>query len=223
MSDDTSRTISKTKPATNWRRVRSMADDEIRAGIVDDPDARPTDEAFWKDARVIMPRRKETVTIQLDADLLDWFRSGRGYQTRINAILRAYMNAHPDDRPSVTMMVTRAPSSAYKLVEEAMTTRKQILCTYNGRPRELCPVILGHSQGQEKALTYQFGGQSEKGLPPGGQWRCLFLSKVRNIRLRDGPWHAGDSHNQPQDCVEIVDLDVNPASPYNPKRRLNRA
>jgi len=63
MSDDTSRTISKTKPATNWRRVRSMADDEIRAGIVDDPDARPTDEAFWKDARVIMPRRKETVTI----------------------------------------------------------------------------------------------------------------------------------------------------------------
>jgi hypothetical protein len=38
--------------------------------------------------------------------------------------------------------------------------------------------------------------------------------------LRDGPWHAGDSHNQPQGCVDVVDLDVNPASPYNPKRRL---
>src|SRR3984893_3309117 len=82
------------------------------------------------------------------------------------------------------------------------------------------PRYLGHSQGQEKALTYQFGGHSEKGLPPGGQWRCLFLSKVRNIRLRDGPWHAGDSHNQPQDCVEIIDLDVNPASPHKPRRRL---
>ena len=223
MGDDTSGTISKTKPTTDWRRVRAMADDEIRAGIVDDPDARPTDEAFWKDARVVMPRRKETVTIRLDADLLDWFRSEGGYQTRINAILRAYMNAHADDRSSVKMMGTRAPSSAYKLFEQAMTTRKQILCTYNGRPRELCPVILGHSQGQEKALTYQFGGHSEKGLPPGGQWRCLFLSKVRNIRLRDGPWHAGDSHNQPQDCVEIVDVDVNPASPYKPRRRLKRA
>jgi uncharacterized protein (DUF4415 family) len=44
-----------------------------------------------------MPRRKETVTIRLDADLLEWFRSERGYQTRINAILRAYMNAHTGD------------------------------------------------------------------------------------------------------------------------------
>ena len=136
----------------------------------------------------------------------------------MNAILRVYMNAHAGDRSSRT--VPQAPSSAYKAFEQAMITRKQIFCTYNGRPRELCPVILGHSQGKEKALTYQFGGQSEKGLLPGGQWRCLWLSKVRNIRLRDGPWHAGDSHDQPQDCVEIVDLDVNPASPYNPRRRL---
>jgi hypothetical protein len=125
-----------------------------------------------------------------------------------------------DDRSSVTMTKTRAPSSAYKLFEQAMASRKQILCTYNGRSRELCPIILGRSQGQEKALTYQFGGESEKGLPPGGQWRCLWLSRVGNITLRDGPWHAGDSHNRPQDCVEIVDLDVNPASPYSPRRRL---
>jgi uncharacterized protein (DUF4415 family) len=62
------------------------------------PDAKPTDEPFWKDARVVMPRRKETVTIRLDADLLQWFRSERGYQTRINAILRAYMKAHVADR-----------------------------------------------------------------------------------------------------------------------------
>jgi hypothetical protein len=112
------------------------------------------------------------------------------------------------------------PSSAYKLFEQAMTGRKQILCTYNGRPRELCPVILGHSQGQEKALTYQFGGDSETGLPPGGEWRCLWLAKIGNVRLRDGAWHAGDRHSLPQGCVEIVDLDVNPVSPYHPRRRL---
>jgi len=57
-------------------------------------------------------------------------------------------------------------------------------------------------------------------LPPGGQWRCLFLSKVSDVALRDGPWHSGSSHTQPQGCVEIVDLDVNPASPYKPKRPL---
>jgi len=98
MSDDTSGTISTTEPKTDWRRVRSMTDEEVHAAIIDDPDAKPTDEAFWKEARLVMPRRKETVTIRLDADLLEWFRSERGYQTRINAILRAYMNAHASER-----------------------------------------------------------------------------------------------------------------------------
>jgi hypothetical protein len=112
------------------------------------------------------------------------------------------------------------PSATYKLFAQAMAGRKQVLCTYDGYPRELCPVILGHSQRQEKALTFQFGGGSRKGLPLGGQWRCLFLAKVGDVRMRDGEWHAGDSHTQPQGCVEIVDLDVNPASPYAPKRHL---
>jgi len=67
---------------------------EIRKGIESDPDARATDEKFWKDAKVVWPARKAVVTMRLDRDLLDWFRQQRGYQTRINAILRAYMNAH---------------------------------------------------------------------------------------------------------------------------------
>jgi hypothetical protein len=112
------------------------------------------------------------------------------------------------------------PSSTYELFVQAMADRKQILCTYDGYPRELCPIILGHSQGQEKALTYQFGGESESGLPLRGDWKCLFLAKVSNVQLRDGTWHPGDSHTQRQRCVQVVDIDVNPASPYNPKRRL---
>jgi hypothetical protein len=43
---------------------------------------------------------------------------------------------------------------------------------------------------------------------------------MRNIRLRDGPWHPGDRRDLPQGRVEIVDVVINPASPYNPKRRL---
>jgi hypothetical protein len=112
------------------------------------------------------------------------------------------------------------PSSIYTLFEQAMRTRKQIICMYDDCAREVCPVILGHSKGQEKALTYQFAGQSKSGLPPGGEWRCLFLSKVNKARLRDGPWLVGSSHTQPQGCVEIVDIDVNPTSPYRPKRRI---
>ena len=69
MSDDTSGTTATTEPKTDWRLLRSMADEEIHAAIIGDPDAKPTDEAFWKDARVVMPRRKATVTMRLDADL----------------------------------------------------------------------------------------------------------------------------------------------------------
>jgi uncharacterized protein (DUF4415 family) len=98
MSDDTSGITSKTEPKTDWPRLRSMTDNEIHAAIIEDPDAVPTDEGFWKDARPVTPRRKETITMRLDADLLEWFRRERGYQTRINAILRAFMNAHADDR-----------------------------------------------------------------------------------------------------------------------------
>jgi hypothetical protein len=112
------------------------------------------------------------------------------------------------------------PSRTYALFEQAMRLRQQIVCTYTGYTRELCPIVLGHSQGQEKALTFQFGGRSKSGLPRGGEWRCLFLSKVGSVQLRDGPWYAGSRHSQPQGCVAIVDLDVNPQSPYDPRRPI---
>jgi len=72
----------------------AITEAQAQEDVVNDPEVLPTDEAaFWQTARVVMPKRKETVTIRLDADLLAWFRSERGYQTRINAILRSYMNA----------------------------------------------------------------------------------------------------------------------------------
>lgn len=87
------------EPQTDWKRLRSLTDAQIRRGLQGDEEVRPTDEAFWSKAKVVMPRPKKTVTIRLDADLLDWFRSNRGYQTRINAILRSYMNAHVHQTP----------------------------------------------------------------------------------------------------------------------------
>jgi uncharacterized protein (DUF4415 family) len=95
MSKKRTSTISKGK--TDWDQVDALTDEQVRRGIEADPDAHPTDEDFWKEAKVIMPQPKETVTIRLDADLLEWFRTqGKGYQTRINAILRSYMRAHKD-------------------------------------------------------------------------------------------------------------------------------
>jgi uncharacterized protein (DUF4415 family) len=78
---------------SDWKRLRSQSDGRIRSAIERDPDAKPTDAEFWKTARVVMPTPKQTVTIRLDADLLDWLRREKGYQSRINAVLRTYMDA----------------------------------------------------------------------------------------------------------------------------------
>ncbi len=49
----------------------------------------------WSRVEVRSPCAKRPVTLRLDTDLLDWFKSfGRGYQTRINTLLRAYKEAH---------------------------------------------------------------------------------------------------------------------------------
>ena len=50
------------------------------------------DEAFWETARPVQPdRRKVHTGLQIDADVLDWFKArGRGWQTRMNAVLRSY-------------------------------------------------------------------------------------------------------------------------------------
>ncbi|MBL8253167.1 MAG: BrnA antitoxin family protein [Candidatus Competibacter sp.] len=89
----TGKTSKRRKPGTDWEALNRLSAADIRAGIDSDPDTRATDENFWKDAQVVFPKPKRPVTLRLDADLLEWFRRESGYQTRINAILRAYMDA----------------------------------------------------------------------------------------------------------------------------------
>jgi uncharacterized protein (DUF4415 family) len=50
------------------------------------------DEDFWRNARIVMPKgAKEAISLRVDQDILAWFRAqGRGYQSRMNAVLRAY-------------------------------------------------------------------------------------------------------------------------------------
>lgn len=79
---------------TDWARVDAMSEAELEATIAADPDDPGNDPAFWERAELVYPVAKERVTLRLDRDVVAWFRSqGRGYQTRMNAVLRAYMAA----------------------------------------------------------------------------------------------------------------------------------
>ena len=87
------------KSKTDWARVESLMEAEISQAAADDPDASLTAPADWTDARVIWPQAKEPVTLRLDKDVLAWFRRhGRGYQTRINAVLRTFVDAQKHHR-----------------------------------------------------------------------------------------------------------------------------
>jgi uncharacterized protein (DUF4415 family) len=79
--------------------VDALTDQEIEAAVANDPDAVPLlDEDFWENADLIMPAgRKERITLRLDEEVLKHFRqTGRGYQTRMNAVLRAYVRQQQD-------------------------------------------------------------------------------------------------------------------------------
>jgi uncharacterized protein (DUF4415 family) len=61
---------------------------------IDVSDIPPLDETFFKNAVLRMPEKKRAVSLRLDSDVLAWFRrQGQGYQTKINAVLRLYMQA----------------------------------------------------------------------------------------------------------------------------------
>ncbi|MEO1603308.1 MAG: BrnA antitoxin family protein [Pseudomonadota bacterium] len=73
--------------------------DAIPDEQIDTSDIPELDEAFFKNARLMLPAgpNKKTVTMRLDEDVIDWFKShGKGHLTRMNAVLRAYMLTHRD-------------------------------------------------------------------------------------------------------------------------------
>ena len=77
---------------TDWKLLREMSDDEVDARAADDPDAQPTDAEFWKDAKVTLPPGKTRIFIDLDDDVLAWFKAqGRAYGHRMSEALRAFV------------------------------------------------------------------------------------------------------------------------------------
>jgi uncharacterized protein (DUF4415 family) len=78
------------KGETDYARLDALIDDDIVKAVANDPDAMPVD-IDWTNAHLTLPPGKEAVTLRLDRDVLKWLRAqGKGYQTRINQVLRAW-------------------------------------------------------------------------------------------------------------------------------------
>ena len=85
------------KDETDYARLDAMTDEDIAKAVAEDPDAAPLD-IDWSKAKLVLPPGKENVTLRIDRDVLAWFRAtGKGFHTRMNAVLRAYMEAHKQE------------------------------------------------------------------------------------------------------------------------------
>jgi len=90
----TAEQISRMEDRSDWVRAEAMTFEQIEAAIASDPDEAGM-EIDWEKVDLSFPERKATLNMRVDRDVLDFFRkTGRGYQTKINAVLRAYKDAH---------------------------------------------------------------------------------------------------------------------------------
>ncbi len=88
------------KGLTDWDAVARLTDADIARAVASDPDTSFADADFWKRARWVMPVVKKPVTLRMDSDVLEFFRrGGKGYQTRINTVLRTFMQNQAEAKP----------------------------------------------------------------------------------------------------------------------------
>ena len=75
----------------------------------------------------------------------------------------------------------------YKVVRQAVETRRPVSAVYDKQPRWFCPHRLGRNKaGLLRVRCYQYGGASRSGLKPAGSsdnWRCMALDKPSGVKL----------------------------------------
>jgi uncharacterized protein (DUF4415 family) len=80
------------KGKTDWEKLRKITDEEIEASMAKDPDWADFRDVDWSEAVLVIPPKKKAISIRVDEDVLDYFKQqGGGYQRRMNAVLRSYM------------------------------------------------------------------------------------------------------------------------------------
>jgi uncharacterized protein (DUF4415 family) len=87
---------SRRRGKTDWARVDALSDRKIARAIRSDPDAAPLlDRKWFAKATLVMPERKVPISLRIDREVVDWFKAlGARYQSRMNAVLKAYVEAH---------------------------------------------------------------------------------------------------------------------------------
>ena len=99
--------IARGEDRTNWRKANAITGEKLEASIKADVDD-IREEPEWAQTVMGVPAPKDHINIRIDHDVLEWFKAnGRGYQTLMNNVLRAFVNSR---RPAATMHRKRQTS-----------------------------------------------------------------------------------------------------------------
>ena len=91
--------IRKGETRTDWDRINAMTEEEIERNALEENRRLGIPDDWYKAAYAVYPVEKERITIRIDKDVLDHFREkGKGYQSRINAVLRTFMTAEQNGK-----------------------------------------------------------------------------------------------------------------------------
>ncbi len=101
----------------------------------------------------------------------------------------------------------------YTMLAEAIAARQQVHARYHGENRVFSPHALGTKRGAAHVLVFQYAGGSQTGLPPGGEWRCLDVEQLRDARVESGAWRTAPNVFNPQTCLDVIDVLVEPLPP----------
>jgi uncharacterized protein (DUF4415 family) len=90
-AEELDRLIEKDGSRSDWEKAAGMTDAEIEARVASDPDEAGM-VMDWENVTVVSPQSKAVLNMRIDRDILEYFRkTGKGYQSRINAVLRSYV------------------------------------------------------------------------------------------------------------------------------------
>lgn len=104
-------------------------------------------------------------------------------------------------------IVRSGHSAAFAALRQAMLHRKPVRLSYSGKELEVCPYILGHAMGEERAFALEVDSVGNKGSG-GANWVCLRIQAVQDVRPLDRPWTVAVYPGPIQRCVDQVHLDA---------------
>jgi hypothetical protein len=106
----------------------------------------------------------------------------------------------------------RCSMTTYDLIRQDIIDGDQVTCLYKGLYRECCPHIIGQKNGRQHVQMFQFAGESSRGLPPNGEWRCMNIDEISEVVVQEGHWYTDLDYSPSTDhCIDVIDLNVPPS------------